>query len=242
MNLRNIIVFVALICVTLTCEILAISNSNGGIRAYETFISRGLVTLILAVWYFKMQEPPLTTLHWNFLLTLLIPFMIGFSRYLLPDYLAIIAITFFYLSSYILWILLFKNLGAKLNISKFPVLDFILILFIFSIPYLYYFIVLFPMLQNINIILVFLFAIFISITSVIVLFLPKTKYISGRYFLIFGIWLAGFTHMMESYYHFNNEGLFIYPFARILQTSSLIFLLVGMTEYCKQNSRIVTEN
>lgn len=240
--MKNTLAFVIWICVLLSCEILATWYTDGGIRAFETFISRGSVTLALAVWYYYSQDPKVTTFRGNFFFTLLIPLMIGFSRYLLPDPASIKLIAFLNFASYVLWIIQFKKLGAEFNISKFPLIYFIFIPVIFSIPFLYYFLVLFPLIQDSNMILVFLFALFIAITSVIVLFLPITKDFSGRYFIIFGIWLTEFTHMMQSYYHYNNEGLFIYPFARIIQTSSFIFLLVGMTTYCKSNSRIIIQN
>lgn len=231
-----------LICILISCEIFAAWNAETGIRALETFIFRQSITIVLALWYYQSQGSKLTTLQKNFLVTLLIPLTFGLSRYFIPDTLAIKVNAFFYFSTYVLWILQFKSLGAEIKISKFPLTYFLLMPLIFSIPFLYYFFVLFPMLNHGNRIMVFLFALFAASTCVFVLFLPTTKDFSGRYLIIFGIWLTEFTHMMQSYYHYNNEGLFIYPFARILQTSSFIFLLVGMTSYCKRNSRTIIRN
>lgn len=240
-KLKNNLIYVVLICLSVACEIFAAWNAETGIRAIETFIFRQAVTLILAMWYYQSQGSKLTNLQRNFLMTLLIPLIFGFSRYFIPDPLAIKVNAFFYFSTYVLWILQFKSLGAEFKISKFPFAYFLFIPLIFAIPFLYYFFVLFPMLNHGNKVLVFLFALFAASTCVYVLFLPTTKDFSGRHLIIFGIWLTEFTHMMQSYYHYNNEGLFIYPFARILQTSSFIFLLVGMTSYCRRNSRIIIE-
>lgn len=240
--MKNTIAFVIWICVLLSCEILAFWNSDGGIKSFETSISRGSLTLALAFWYYQSQEQKLTTVQRSFFITLLIPLIFGFSRYIIPDPWAIKVNAFFYFSTFVLWIIQFKCLGAEFNVLKFPISYFFLIPIVFSIPFLYYFFVLLQMMQNSNELLVFLFAIFAASTCVFVLFLPITKDFSGRYFIIFGIWLTEFTHMMQSYYHFNNESTFIYPYARILQTSSFIFLLVGMTTYCKRNSRIIIKN
>ncbi len=231
-----------LICIFISCEILAAWNTETGINSLGTFVFRQLITIVLASWYYQSQGSKLTPLQKNFFLTLLIPLAFGLSRYFIADPLAIKVNAFFYFSTYALWMIQFKYLGAEFNISKFPLTYFLLIPIIFAIPFLYYFFVLFPMLSSGNKILVFLFALFAASTCVYVLFLPTTKDFSGRYLIIFGIWLTEFTHMMQSYYHYNNEGLFIYPFARILQTSSFIFLLVGMTSYCRRNSRIIIEN
>ncbi len=238
-KLKNKLIYAVLISTFVLCEILAAWNAQAGIRAIETFVFRQAVTIVLAVWYYQSQGSNLTILQRNFLVTLLIPLMFGFSRYFIPDALAIKVNAFFYFSTYVLWILQFKALGAELKISKFPLSYFLFIPLIFTIPFLYYFFVLFPILNHGNKILVLLFALFAASTCVYVLFLPSTKDFSGRHLIIFGIWLTEFTHMMQSYYHFNNEGLFIYPFARILQTTSFIFLLVGMTSYCRRNSGII---
>ncbi len=231
-----------LISIFLSCEILAVRITEGGVGAIGTFIFRELVTLSLAFWYYQSQGPKLTSIQRNFFLTLLIPLVFGLSRYIISDPWAVRVNAFFYFSSYVLWIYQFKCLGAEINISKFPISYFLFIPIIFSIPFLYYFFVLFPIVQNGHEILIFLFAFFAASTCVFVLFLPVTKDFSGRHLIIFGIWLTEITHMMQSYYHFNFEGLFIYPYARILQTSSFIFLLVGMTSYSRRNSRTIIEN
>ncbi len=231
-----------LLCIFMACEILAVMNSQGGESAIGTFIFRELVTLSLAFRYYQSQSSKLSAIQRNFLLTLLIPLVFGLSRYSIPDPWAVRVNAFFYFSSYVLWILQFKSLGSEINISKFPLSYFLFIPIIFSIPFLYYFFVLFPIIQNGQEILIFLFALFAASTCVFVLFLPITKDFSGRHLIIFGIWLTEITHMMQSYYHFNSEGLFIYPYARILQTSSFIFLLVGMTSYCRLNPKIIIEN
>lgn len=96
-KLKNNLIYVVLICLSVACEIFAAWNAETGIRAIETFIFRQAVTLILAMWYYQSQGSKLTNLQRNFLMTLLIPLIFGFSRYFIPDPLAIKVNAFFIL-------------------------------------------------------------------------------------------------------------------------------------------------
>lgn len=230
--------YVVLIAILISIEIIIFLNSKTGFRDIKLFVFRELVTVILAVWYYRQQGHKLDKTQKKFLLTILIPLVLGLTRYLIPNEQAIKINTFFYFVIYVLWMNIMYSIGARFNKYRFPRTYYLLIPIIFSLPIIYYFLVLFPMLDTYNKVLSFLFAVFAGTKYIFVLFLPTTKYFSGRYLIIFGIWVDGITNMMQSYFYFNSDSLFIYPFARILQTTSTVILIVGMTHYLKNTSKI----
>ena len=230
--------YVVLISILVSIEIIIFLNSQTGFRDIKLFVFRELVTVVLAVWYYREQGYKLDKTQKKFLITILIPLALGFTRYLIPDDYATKVNTFFYFVIYVLWMSIIHSLGARFNKYRFPRTYYLLIPIVFCTPILYFFMVLFPMLDTNNKVLSFLFALFASSKSVFVLFLPPIKNSSGRNLIILGVWFSQFTNMMQSYFYFNSDSLFIYPFARILQTTSTVILIIGMTHYLKNTSKI----
>lgn len=240
--MKNNYVFVVLIFLLMFCEITTFLNTGNGTMSFQDFVFRELVNVVLAIWYFFLQGSKLNKIQTKFLITILIPLLLGLSRYKFSALTAIKINTVLYLVIYAFWLNIFQSLGAKFNKFRFPRTYFLLIPVIFSIPFLNYFLVILPMEDTQIKILSFLFAFFAACTCVFVMFLPPTKNYYGRYLIIIGIWFTEFIHIMQSYFVFNSETFFIYPFTRILQTISYILLILGMTNYSRINSKIIIEN
>lgn len=234
-------VYLISICILVSCEIIVFVSYQVLYQANLTFVFRELVTIILAIWYYRESGRKLVKTQRKFLITILIPLFLGLTSYILPGEYATKINTFIYFIIYLLWMNIIYSLGASFNKKRFPRTYYLLVPVIFSIPIIYYFLVLFPMLDDNSKILSFLFALFAGSKYVYILFLPITKYFSGRYLIIFGIWLDGITNMMQSYFYYESESLFIYPFARLFQTTSMVILIVGMIYYFKRTSKIIIE-
>ena len=231
-----------LVFLLLIGEIFVFKKTGDGTMSLLDFIFRELVNIALAILYLRKQDSNLNQLQIKFLITILIPLLLGLSRYIFTAPNAIKINTFLYLVIYALWLNIFRSMGAKLKKFKFSRTYNLLIPIIFLIPFLNYFLVILPIEDTQIKISSFLFAFFAAWTCVIVMFLPFTKNLLGRYLIIIGIWLTEFIHIMQSYFVFNSEIFFIYPFVRILQTVSYISLIFGMTIYYKPHSRINIEN
>jgi hypothetical protein len=223
-------------------EIFAFIKTGDGTMSLLDFIFRELVNVALAILYYKQQGSKLNMVQIKFLITILIPLLLGLSRFIFTALIAIKINTVLYLVIYVLWLNILKSLGTQFNKFRFPRTYYLLVPIIFIIPFLNYFLVILPM-EDIQIkFSSFLFALFAACTCVFVMFLPPTKNLYDRYLIIFGIWLTEFIHIMQSYFVFNSEIFFIYPFVRILQTVSYMSLIFGMTSYYKPHSRIIIEN
>jgi hypothetical protein len=240
--LKNNYIFVLLVFLLLIAEIFEFKNTGDGTMSLPEFIFRELVNVALAILYYRQQGSKLNMVQIKFLTTILIPLLLGLSRFTFTTLIAIKLNTFLYLVIYALWLNILKSLGTQINKFRFPRTYYLLVPIIFIIPFLNYFLVILPM-EDIQIkISFFLFTFFAAFTCVFVMFLPPSKNIYDRYLIIFGIWLTEFIHIMQSYYVFNSEIFFIYPFVRILQSVSYMSLIFGMTSYYKQHSRIIKEN
>ncbi len=231
-----------LVFLLLIAEIFEFKNTGDGTMSLSEFIFRELVNVALAILYYRQQGSKLNMVQIKFLITILIPLLLGLSRFIFTTLIAIKINTILYLVIYALWLNILKSLGTQFNKLRFPRTYYLLVPIIFIIPFLNYFLVILPM-EDIQIkISSFLFTFFAAFTCVFVMFLPPSKNIYDRYLIIFGIWLTEFIHIMQSYYVFNSEIFFIYPFVRILQTISYMSLIFGMTSYYKPHSRIIKEN
>ncbi|MBP6411764.1 MAG: hypothetical protein KA313_11735 [Pseudarcicella sp.] len=239
--MKNNSIYLVSIFILISCEIIAFRITKAQYGANITFVFRELVTIILAIWYYRELDQKLNKTQKKFLIIILVPLLLGLSSYIIPSEYAIKINTFFYFVIYVLWMNIIYSLGASFNKKRFPRTYYLLVPIIFSIPIVYYFMVLFPMLDSKSKVLSFLFALFAGSKYVYILFLPITKYFSGRYLIILGVWLEGITNMMQSYFYFESESLFIYPFARLLQTTSTVILIVGMIYYFKRTSKIIIE-
>lgn len=239
--MKNNSIYLILIGILISIEIIAFSITKAQYGANITFVFRELVTIMLAIWYYREINQKLNKTQKKFLIIILVPLLLGLSSYIIPSEYANKINTFFYFVIYVLWMNIINSLGASFNEKRFPRTYYLLVPIIFSIPIVYYFIVLFPMLDSKNKVLSFLFALFAGSKYVYILFLPITKYFSGRYLIILGVWLEGVTNMMQSYFYFESESLFIYPFARLLQTTSTVILIMGMIYYYKRTSKIIIE-
>lgn len=240
--MKNSYVFVVLILLLQIGEIFAFQNTGDGTMSLVDFVFRESVNIALAIWYFRLQGSKLNKLQIKFLITILIPLLLGLSRYIFSTPNAIKINTILYLIIYAFWLNIFYSLGAEFKKFKFPRTYLLLVPVIFTIPFLNYFLVMLPMDDTQIKILFLLFALFAASTCVFVMFLPPSIKYSGRYLIIIGIWLTEFIHIMQSYFVFNSETFFIYPFTRILQTISYVLLILGMTSYCRINSGISIEN
>lgn len=238
--MKNYYIYVVLIFILISCEIFTFLKTGPAFRSIETFIFRESVFIVLAVWYCRQQSSKLRPVQKRFLISLLIPLLLGLSRFIIPNLYALKINTILYLIIYALWITILKSLGAEFKISKLPPIYYLLIPVIFLMPFLYFFLVLLPMLDGQIKVLTFFFVLFASTACVYVLFLPATLNYSGRYLIIFGIWLSEFMNMMQGFFIYNSQSFLIYPFTRILQTTTYMILILGMTSYCKQTQRINT--
>jgi hypothetical protein len=210
--------------------------------SFLDFTFRESVNVVLAFWYYRYQNSKLNKIQVKFLITILIPLLLGLSRYMFSSLNAIKINIVLYLVIYALWLNIFESLGAEFKKFRFPRTYYLLVPIVFSIPFLNYFLVILPMEDSQIKVLSFLFALFAACTCVFVMFLPQAVKYSSRYLIIIGIWLTEFIQIIQSYFVFNSETFFIYPFVRILQTTSYIFLIFGMINYNKRHSRIIIEN
>lgn len=210
--------------------------------SFLDFVFRESVNVVLAIWYYINQNSKLNKIQIKFLITIIIPLLLGLSRYTFSTTNAIKINIVLYIVIYALWLNIFNSLGAEFKKTRFPRTYYLLVPIIFSIPFLNYFFVILPM-GDIQIkVLTFLFALFAACTCIFVMFLPQAVKYSSRYLIIIGIWLTEFIYILQSYFVFNSETFFIYPFVRILQTISYILLIFGMLNYNKRHSRIIIEN
>lgn len=240
--MKNYYFYVVLILILISCEIFTFLKSGPAFKSINTFIFRELVCVVLVVWYYHQQGSNLNSVQKRFLISLLIPLLLGVSKFIAPNLYVIIINSILYSVIYALWISILNSLGAEIKLSKLPPIYYLLIPVIFVVPFLYIFLVLLPMLGGQNIVLTIIFALFASTACVYVLFLPSTSNFSSRYLIILGIWLFEFMNMMQGFFIYNSQSFLIYPFTRILQTSAYIILILGMTSYYKPHSRIIIEN
>lgn len=231
-----------LVFLLLIAEIFEFKNTGDGTMSLPEFIFRELVNVALSILYYRQHGSKLNMVQIKFLITILIPLLLGLSRFIFTALIAIKINTVLYLVIYALWLNILNSLGTQFNKLRFPRTYYFLVPIIFIIPFLNYLLVILPM-EDIQIkISSFLFALFAASTCVFVMFLPPSKNLYDRYLIIFGIWLTEFIHIMQSYYVFNSEIFFIYPFVRILQTVSYMALIFGMTSYYKPHSKNIKEN
>lgn len=238
--MKNYYFYVVLIFILISCEIFTFLINGPAFRSIVTFIFRELVFVVLVVWYCRQQGSNLNSVQKRFLISLLIPLLLGVSRFVVPNLYVLKINTVLYLVIYTLWITILRSLGAEFKISKLPPIYYLLIPIIFLIPFLYFILVLLPMLDGQIKVLTFLIVLFASTACVYVLFLPPTPNYSGRYLIIFGIWLFEFMNMMQGFFIYNSQSFLIYPYTRLLQTGTYMILILGMTSYYKQTQRINT--
>ena len=238
--MKNYYFYVVLIFILISCEIFRFLINGPAFRSIVTFIFRELVFVVLVVWYCRQQGSNLNSVQKRFLISLLIPLLLGVSRFVVPNLYVLKINTVLYLVIYTLWITILRSLGAEFKISKLPPIYYLLMPIIFLIPFLYFILVLLPMLDGQIKVLTFLIVLFASTACVYVLFLPPTPNYSGRYLIIFGIWLFEFMNMMQGFFIYNSQSFLIYPYTRLLQTGTYMILILGMTSYYKQTQRINT--
>ena len=116
-----------LIFILISCEIFTFLINGPAFRSIVTFIFRELVFVVLVVWYCRQQGSNLNSVQKRFLISLLIPLLLGVSRFIVPNLYVLKINTVLYIVIYTLWITILRSLGAEFKVSKLPPIYYLLI-------------------------------------------------------------------------------------------------------------------
>lgn len=195
---------------------------------------RILSWLAMGIWYYQIQKENFTLVQKLFLGSILLPIIISFSTYLLPEHQAIIINIGVSIAILSLWILDFKLLGASIVLKDKNQTFSKLVPAFFILPLLFYFFSLYQALSAFFAVLVLIYILIFSYTGVLAAFLPFNE--EKRLWITFGIMLLVIVNIMNGYHTFLQKIPNAYPILRTMTVISRCMMIFGMIRYVKKKN------
>jgi hypothetical protein len=223
------IIYVFIIFLILICEISAQVIERQQHTAFWANNFRTLSFIMMGVWCFHKQKGNFRTIQRLFLISILLPIFAPLAFYFYAQPKAIFISIGIDIIFFCLWIIVFKKMGAKISLKEssdtikklFPVL--------FILPFIYYFIILYPILPYLYAIIVFIYILLLSYVCILSIFLPINE--EYKEWIILGLILFFFLSFMNGHHEFLQQTPWSYPAIRILAVISRCMIIYGMINY-----------
>lgn len=222
-------VYIILILLIFICEIYARVVEASNIHGLWVSAFHILSFLSLAFWYFQMQKHKLYSVEKLFLGSLLIPVFTPIADYFLIKQQAIFIIILTSIFYFIIWIFIFKKIGAKLILKKHKSGFIKFYLFILILPLIYYFVALIDKLSTIFLIEILILYFLFSYTSLLSVQLPIND--TKKKWIVLGLMVYIFHTILFSYNYFLLSLEYGDIYSRILIVTSRCMIIYGMIDY-----------
>lgn len=195
---------------------------------------RILSWLAMGIWYYQILKGNFTRVQKLFLVSILLPIIVSFSTYLLPERQAISINIGVNIAVLCLWIYVFKFLGAAIILRDQSQTFSKLVPAFFILPLLFYFFSLYKSLSTFYAILVLIYILVFSYTGILAAFLPFNE--ERRLWITFGIMLLVLVNIMNGYHTFLQKITNVYPIIRTMTVISRCMMIYGMIGFDLERS------
>lgn len=183
---------------------------------------------LMGIWFYQLQKYNFELRQKLFLLSILLPIIVSFNSFLLPERLAIIINLCINTIIFLIWIYYFHAMGAKVSLrdaeNNFQKIVPAFLIF----PQVFYFLSLYQSLYGIYVVIVFVYVVVFSYTGILAVFLPVGD--ERRLYVIFGLALLAVANIMNAYHTFLEKLFWVYPVIRAITVASKCMLIYGIVD------------
>lgn len=226
------IVYISIILLFLICESLAFVNEKQLFNAFWVTLFKISSALMFVIWYYIEEKKRFKRIQKIFLFSNLIAIIINFVYYFFTIMEGMDLIYCLNISVFLLWIYVFKLMGARIAFKKSDDLFKKLTPLFFVFPIVYYFLTLYPVLTTSFAILKLIFTLIISYTCLLSIFLPIN--FEKRLWITLSIILFIYISLLYSNYLFIENKFWSYVISRIILVISKCMMIYGMINYGKE--------
>lgn len=233
--LKTNLFYLVVILLILISECFSNEYADKEIAALWTNNFRISSWLAMGIWYYQIQKENFTLVKKIFLVSILLPIIVSFSTYLLPERQAISINIVVSIIILCLWIYVFKLLGALIVLRDQNQTFSKLVPAFFILPLLFYFFSLYQSLSTFFAVLVLIYILVFSYTGVLAAFLPFNE--EKRLWITFGIMIFVLVNIMSGYNIFLQKIPNSYPILRTMTVISRCMMIYGMIYYDLEQSK-----
>jgi hypothetical protein len=238
------IAFIVTIFFLLGCELYITTLGYKSYKDIWGHIFRAIISLIIVLWYYEMEKNRFGKIQrmflisntFPFIVSLILPFigLLSFSpfsekRIILSTQNIVLINLVVYTLKNVLWIFIFKSMGAfaAFNNSLHSLKNLIVVFFIF--PLLYFFISLYPATSGISTIISFSYIFIFSFAGVLSAFLPIDE--KKRFWITIGIVTVILGTILRTYDEFLLKITWGNELIGIVIVASRCMVTYGMIDY-----------
>ncbi len=238
--MKKNITYISIIFLLLLCESLAFIEEKQLFDAFWVNFFKILSAVLFVIWYYQEEKKQFNLIQKIFLISNLFAIIITPIYYFYTLKEGMDLIYCLNILVFLLWIYVFRLMGAKISYKLSD--DFFkkLIPLFFVFPIVYYFLTLYPVLTTSFAILKLVFTLTISYACLLSTFLPINY--EKKLWITLSLILFIYISLLYSNYLFIENKFWSYIFSRIILVISKCMMFYGMIDYNRKRNRDFNED